>query len=247
MKAIAFLLAVVCFCPVQAEPSLPPVVAVTDDYPPYTYLSQGKPAGLAIEVVNAMFEEAHVLGTIEFMPWRRAYQRGLDEPNVLVFTMSRTPEREALFKWVAPVFSTHVRLYRLTQRTDVQAPSLDAAKRYTIGTVRGYASEKLLIDQGFQPGKQLEQTSSEATSALMFLNGRFDLLCSNDVVLADVLRRNGRTFAEVTPVLTLPPQFDEYMAFSRSTDDRVVEALRAALVRLKQSGRYTAITAKYTQ
>ncbi|WP_158228963.1 substrate-binding periplasmic protein [Chitinimonas sp. BJB300] len=222
-----------------------PIQAVTDSYPPFIYLDKNKPAGVAVEVLNALFKESGLFGQIEFLPWQRAYNMGLsDKSNVLVFTMSRTAERENLFKWIGPILNVRVRLYKLKSRNDISSMQLEDARNYRTGVVLGYASEKLLLDAGFEQGKQLDQAINEETNVKKFIAGRFDLICSNDFVLAEELNKAGRNFSEVEPVVTLDKSFDEYMGFSKATDDATVSAFQAAFERLKKSGRYDAILAK---
>ncbi|MGQ5524655.1 substrate-binding periplasmic protein [Chitinimonas sp. PSY-7] len=222
-----------------------PIQAVTDSYPPFIYLEKNQPAGIAVDVLNALFKESGLSGQIQFLPWQRAYSMGLsDKPNILVFTMSRTADRENLFKWIGPILNVRVRLYKLKNRNDISSMPLDEARNYRTGVVLGYASEKLLLDAGFEQGKQLDQAVNEETNVKKFVAGRFDLICSNDFVLAEELNKIGRSFSDVESVVTLDKPFDEYMGFSKATDDTTVLAFRAAFERLRKSGRYDAILAK---
>ncbi len=236
----------VMLCGVNPSLHAQTVRAVTDDYPPYIYRENGKPMGIAIEIAQALFTEANIEGTIEFFPWTRAYEMGVKIPNVLVFTMSRTPEREALFHWIGPVFSVTVGLYKLNTRTDIEVTTLEDARQHTIGTVMGYASEKELLKAGFEIGKQIDQVKNEQLNVAKFLAGRFDLICSTDLVLASNLRQAGHDFHEVEKVVTLEGQFDEYMGVNIESDDAIVEQLQTAFERMKQHGAYDRIISKYT-
>lgn len=237
----------VILCGVNPSLHAQTIRAVTDDYPPYIYRENGKPTGVAVEIVQTLFTEANIEGTIEFFPWARAYKMGLNVPNVLVFTMSRTPEREALFHWIGPVFTVTVGLYKLKTRTDIEVTTLEDAKQYTIGTVMGYASEKELLKAGFEFGKQIDQVKNEKLNVTKFLIERFDLICSTDLVLAYNLNQAGHDFREVEKVVTLEGQFNEYMGLNIESDDAIVEQLRVAFDRMKQNGTYDQIISKYTQ
>jgi polar amino acid transport system substrate-binding protein len=230
-----------------AQNQFPAVLAVTDDYPPFTYRVNGVPQGMGVDVVRALFDESGINGAIAFMPWERAYLTALTQKNVLLFTLSRTPERESLFQWIGPVFSVRVRLYKLKSRDDIRVNSLADAHQYKIGAVRGYASEKLLIDDGFVVNKGLEEAPDEEINIHKFLGKRFDLICSNDFVLADTLRSSGLSFSDVVPVLTLNKPFDEYMGFGMGTDKKTVAAFSRAFARIKASGRYDKIIAGYVR
>ena len=43
--------------------------------------------------------------TLEVFPWARGYKMALNEPNTALYSTTRTPERETLFKWVGPLAS----------------------------------------------------------------------------------------------------------------------------------------------
>ncbi len=223
------------------------ILAVTDDYPPFVYREDGKPAGVAIDIVHELFKETETEGTIRFYPWKRAYKMGIKKKNTLLFTMSRTPERESLFKWIGPVFTVKVGLYRLRKRSDIQVRTLEDAKRYNVGTVRGYASEKKLLNTGFEIGKNIDQVSDEIKNVKKFLFHRVDLICSTDLVLAYYLRKEGHRLGETEKVVTLSGQFDEYMGFNKETADSVVDSFNKAFDKLKQDGIYNKILAKYMQ
>jgi len=45
---------------------------------------------------------------IKSLPWKRAYRYLLEEPNVVLFTVTRTEERETLCNWVGPVASSQL-------------------------------------------------------------------------------------------------------------------------------------------
>lgn len=76
----------------------------TEDYPPYNYLKNGKVTGIAVETLNLVWEE---LGEspkkISLVPWARGYQKILNENDIVLFSTTRTPERENLFKWACPI------------------------------------------------------------------------------------------------------------------------------------------------
>ncbi len=240
---IACLATIVFASSVSAET----ILAVTDDYPPFVYREDGKPVGVAIDIVRELFKETETEGTIRFYPWKRAYAMGLKNRNTLVFTMSRTPERESLFKWIGPLFTVKVGLYRLRKRSDIHVRTLEDAKRYYVGTVRGYASEKKLLNAGFEIGKNIDRTSDEIKNVKKLLAHRFDLICSTDLVLAYYLRKEGHRLDETEKVVTLSGQFDEYMGFNKETDDSVVENFNKAFDRIKQNGVYDKIISKYIQ
>ena len=75
----------------------------TEEYPPLNYSRDGRPVGLAVDLVRELFERTGDHGRISVVPWARGYQAAQLEPNTALFVTMRTAERERLFKWVGPV------------------------------------------------------------------------------------------------------------------------------------------------
>ncbi len=219
-----------------AGTDLPEIEAVTDEYPPYIYSDGALAKGPVADITRVVFREAGVSGKMTFLPWKRAVSLSEEKSDILLLIVSRTPEREAHFKWVGPVVISWIRLYKFRHRKDIPA-ELTALHRYHIGTIRGYASEQRLVDMGFVRGRELDPASSDENNVRKFIAGRIDLIATNDQVLAYQLHRQGHDFSEVEAVVTLAPPFIEYMAFSLGTSDRTVAAVRAAYERLRQAGK----------
>ncbi len=71
----------------------------TEEYRPLSYSEKGKLTGMAVEVVEQLVEQTGQATHIELLPWARGYHLAQREANVGLFSMVRTPEREALFQW----------------------------------------------------------------------------------------------------------------------------------------------------
>ena len=77
----------------------------TEDSPPGNYSLNGKPAGMAVEIVREILNRLGEDVDIEIVPWARGYGIALSRPNVALFSTTRLPQREKLFKWVGPLYS----------------------------------------------------------------------------------------------------------------------------------------------
>ena len=85
----------------------------TEEYPPLNYSRDGRPVGLAVDLVRELFERTGDHGRISVVPWARGYQAAQLEPNTALFVTMRTAERERLFKWVGPVVVAVTSFYAL--------------------------------------------------------------------------------------------------------------------------------------
>jgi len=79
---------------------------LTEHYPPLNYKEEGKLYGVSVDVLDALFEKMNVQlsrDNISLTPWSEAYQQTLAVENRMLFSTARVPERELLFKCVAPL------------------------------------------------------------------------------------------------------------------------------------------------
>lgn len=209
-----------------------PLQVVTEDTA-YSYLENGKVAGPATEVVEATLQRAGLKHQAGLYPWARAYDMALREPDVLIYLIARTPERESLFRWVGEVMSIDYHFYKLRERVDVQIPELDAAKRYRIGVLREDVRQHHLQANGFS---KIVVAATNSENFRRLLNGQIDLipmperdmiaLCKEAKVKIDVIEK---VFSAHSPTRL-------YMAFSLPTDDETVLRTQAAFEHLQEEG-----------
>ncbi|WP_442892030.1 substrate-binding periplasmic protein [Denitromonas sp.] len=230
MRVVFALVLVFATAAVQAQA----IQAVTEDTA-YTYLEHGRVSGPATEHVRAALTRAGFSDVrIDLYPWARAYAMAESQPNVLIYLIARTPEREDRFKWAGELMRINYHLYKLTAREDVVVDSLDAARRYRVGVMRSDVRQQYLQRNGFA---HLVESSGNDANFQKLLAGRVDLVPLPRGDAARLCRKFGIDCATLTPVLALDAlTVDLYMAFSPSTDEAVVERLRRAYAALKAEG-----------
>jgi len=54
-------------------------------------------------ILNAILAEAQLEANVAFMPWARAFSIAESNPNTIILSMIRTPEREDNFYWIIKV------------------------------------------------------------------------------------------------------------------------------------------------
>ncbi|MCQ4289227.1 transporter substrate-binding domain-containing protein [Pseudomonas stutzeri] len=224
------------------------IIVVTEELPPYNMTVDGKLTGMATEVVQAVLDEVGEQAHIQSMPWARAYDIALNSENVLIYSIARTPQREALFKWVGVIAPTRWHLFSLPGK-QFHLKNLDDARRYQIATVKQDVGEEYLLDRGFVIGQNLQSSNKYEHNYKKLKAGRVDLWISNDLN-AHYLVRQASGNPDETAVAQL--ELDDLggadglcMAFSQSTSDEVVERFREALAKVRADGRYDAIAKKW--
>lgn len=226
-----------------------PLRIVTEELPPYNMTVNGQVTGLGTEVVQAVLKEAGIAAApIQAMPWARAYDIALNQENVLIYSITRTPQREKLFKWVGVIAPTHTFLFALNGRVP-PLHSLEEARRYQIATVNGDAGEQYLTARGFAIGRNLQSSTRYELNYEKLKGGRVDLWVSNELHAAHVVRQAGDdpavTVQRVLPLEDLSSEGGVDMAFSLKTPDELVERARRALDTLRRNGTYESLQKKW--
>ncbi|MGN4966050.1 substrate-binding periplasmic protein [Aeromonas dhakensis] len=218
---------------------------VTEDYAPYNYLEEAEVKGLGTEVVEAMLEEAGFEYNLDIYPWARAISLARSRPNVLIYSISRFPEREAQFQWIGAIAQINFHVFALAKRDDIKPFSqLSQARAWSIGTVRNDALEQYLISRNFS---NLQRNNNHEANLLKLLMGRIDLWPVSQETAYYYARQAGYGPSTLKIVHDIEDFTggDLYVAASLKTPPEVVKRLQEALATIKQNGIYDGIVKRY--
>lgn len=212
----------------------------TEASPPFNMMEGDKIVGRATDLVREMADRAKVAISIEMLPWARAYNMALKDIDTCVFTTTRTPEREALFKWVGPVGASEWVLYGNVDR-NIKLQTIEDARALTIGTYLGDARDEYFRSRGFK----VESASDDLSNPRKLLLNRIDLWAASVVRGALLISQNEWT-TKVVPVLAFH-KVDLYMACNLDVPAAVVDKLNAALHVMVRDGTAKTIEKKYAR
>ena len=170
-----------------------------------------------------------------------------DEANVLLYSVTRKPERETLFKWVGPIAQNRKYLFRLKARTDIQVSSLEDAKAYVVGAVRDSSMAEQLLGMGFASGKNLDLVSDKTLNTRRMYASRIDLIANTKLGMKQQMRSLGYEGNRVVIAIALPDSADYYLAFNTQTPDYIVEQFQTALETLKSNGEYDRLVSEFLE
>ena len=127
---------------------------ITEEFPPYNYTSgDGKTVGISTEIVREMLKSLGHPDNIEVMPWSDGYRLAQEEDNVILFSTTRSPAREKLFKWVGPLVPNNS-VFFARKASGISIKNLEDAKKVkALGVYKDDFGELLLKEKGkiFQP------------------------------------------------------------------------------------------------
>jgi len=225
--------------------SAAPLTILTEDFPPFNYTEGGRLRGISTDILRLMLEEAGMEAQaqpFQVLPWSRAYQDALSHPDTLLFSVTRTQEREDLFKWIGPIApNRNVLLARKDRRLDINDFQQTLSLR--VGAIRDDAGEQLLVAWGY-PLKLIDLTSDARSNMLKLESGRIDLFAYPETVFKWLAAQNRKNVDDYETVFVLHDGH-VYFAVNRNTPEDTVQKLQKALDALKQSGKVQEIIDSY--
>jgi polar amino acid transport system substrate-binding protein len=206
------------------------IKVVTEDTFPLQYLENGKVTGPATNLVEQVLLAAGVTYNIEVLPWARAYQLALTEPNILIYSLAKTTARLNAFKWVGKITALDYYLYGAVDSEINLQTSLEDLKQYEIGTVRDSAVYQYLQVNGFN---KLTTVVQGRQNFLLFEQNRIDLFPANKSSFQAICMQDAFNCHNLKPLYKLDiSSIELYIAFSQLTDDVLVEKIRAGYTKV---------------
>jgi polar amino acid transport system substrate-binding protein len=216
---------------------------VTEEFPPYNYQVGDDARGLSSEVVKAVMKQINRKALIEFYPWARAYKIAQTEKNILIYSVARIAEREALFHWVGSIAPYKTSLYKLKSNESIQVNSIDQAKKYAIGVSPDDVTALYLQRHQFP---LLKTAAKDLLNIRLLANNRIDLIASDEASFTQRIQDEGLSPSLFERVFRLEALSDQlYMAFSSGSDVNLVAEFKGGLETIKLNGTYDLILQKY--
>ncbi|WP_434340811.1 substrate-binding periplasmic protein [Motilimonas cestriensis] len=229
MRLAKWLIFLLIYCYTNAALSSendPKIQVFASIFPPFSYLDQGEVRGVSVDLVRQVLTAAEMDYDVVIFPWARAYERSQITPNALLINVARTPEREALFKWVGEIVKFDVKILALKGTNNPKPNTLSDLSNGKIGGLRQDVKTAYLQQQGLT----VQVINSEESGIRQLLAGRIDYLA------ADInsfqyrltkLQLDPNDFEAVIDLKEISKPL--YIAFQKNTPDAVVERLRVAL------------------
>ncbi|HJO92552.1 MAG TPA: transporter substrate-binding domain-containing protein [Victivallales bacterium] len=203
---------------------------LSESYPPLVFLKDGKIEGMFAEVVDSIAKTLKINTDIIIQPWDKSYETALTTPNIVIFPIVKTSIREKRFYWIEPpLIDFTVYFYERSGR-DLIINSLNEAKKYKIGTNRGFYSDEIMRREGFKNLVTYE-TPKDNIKALM--NGEVDLVVFTDFRAEILIKKSGYSLSDILPVYEAG-KGGLYIAISKGTDKRVTAEWEKAFKYLRQ-------------
>ncbi|WP_435275572.1 substrate-binding periplasmic protein [Psychrobium sp. nBUS_13] len=226
---------VILFCFYCGSLLAKPITVVTEYLPPFQIKKEdGSLSGYSTAVVNRLFELTDLRSTVYVLPWARAFLMAKKEPNVLIYSMFRTKERESQFQWVGNLQTQHFYLWGLKKNFSQPLVSLEEAKAYRISTSKGYSADYFLKANGFT---NVSLTSRYTQNVGMLFKERVDIISGPALLLKYMVADLGYDATKLQRLHEVKElNKDMSIAFSKDTDPKLVRRFKIAFNYLEKTG-----------
>ncbi|POZ62413.1 substrate-binding periplasmic protein [Chromobacterium alticapitis] len=231
------LLCLACLSFLASARAAEPLAVYTDEWPPISFEEDGEVKGMAVELVQQIQRRLHAEQPVRLLPWARAYNFLLTRPNVLLFVLGRTPEREKLMTMVGPVATSAINLYC---RKGEALALRRLGDKLQLQPLTAFRSSIFLAAAKRHGFLNIVESADPEQSALMLQASRVAMWSEGDSVVGSVMRKAGLP-ADAVELLQPLEKIDLYLAFSRGTDREAVQAWEQALREMKRDGSFRKI------
>ena len=163
----------------------------------------------------------------------------------MIYSMKRKEKRENLFKWVGKIVNHETHFLALKSSPIQPTNNLEEIKKYEIGAVIGGATAKSIEADGFP---EVETVPNQRQNWYKLNKGRIDLWCTNFLSARHTIESTGDDPNKIKIIHLYEKRSQKalYMAFSKQTNDSIVEKFRKGYKRIKDKGIYGKILKKYS-
>ncbi len=210
---------------------------ITEEFPPYNFKGEdGKPSGINTDVLAEMFKRmgsANNYDTIKLQPWVRGYRTTQEAGSMnVLYSTTRTEERENLFKWVGPLSDSINEILSTAEiAATMKVNSSEDLKAYKFAAIKDDIGEQLLKKYGVPAGNISLSTNFYAMIKKLD-SGKVQGISYNGIVARWLMKKDGQDPSKLTPVFS-EKLGQHYFAFNKDIDDSIVEAHQKALDEVK--------------
>jgi polar amino acid transport system substrate-binding protein len=206
---------------------------LTEEWAPFNYQEGGVPAGISVEILEAVFHNMGVNRTradVRIVPLSEGFRQAQGNTGTVLFSIVRTPEREPLYKWAGPFTKAGFVVFAPVSR-NITITSPEDLNRYRIGVVKDSIENTLLTGQGVNKSN-LVPGLVPGDLIKMLEGGQVDLWATGDITGQYEMKVAGADPDACEIVYTLSEN-DFYYIFSKDVPDELVRAFSQALVTVR--------------
>jgi len=208
---------------------------VTENWPPF--IVKGKEvSGVITKNIREILSYTDIKYSIKIYPWARSLYLAKTKPNILIYSIYRTEQREDKFNWICPIYkSTPVQAYKLASNT-IDINSLESLRQGVVGVIREDHSYSYFIREGFLEEVNLDLSSNEEINLRKLVTGRVDVVIQAKESLNYRLDSLGVKDVDIVSGLAIvhDKNVERCMALSLGTNTDIIKKIRKGFEQWKK-------------
>ena len=217
------------------------VKVVGNESMPFCGMVDGKPAGMAVEILNAATKEGGPSFSFDFSaPWARSQVQIHEQTNLAIIPFTRTPEREAQHKWIAELYPYKGHLVTVGRPTPLK--TIEEAKDLEVGMLNGSALQAVVAKLGFS---KVQTVANDEVNARKISAGHLGAWVVSQYVDKYLYTKIGQDPAQLQYGPDLGDEYHIYIAADLAFPDADAKSIADAVERVRASGELDKILQKY--
>lgn len=187
----------------------------TEEYKPFNYNENGQSKGMAIDILSRITDgKANAI----FVPWARAFSKATKEKNTVVFSTSRTKDREDKFKWACPIYTDNLVLFTMKSGKYGKNLTVNEVKNLEIGVVSKSVGEDQALKVFNIKQNKLKKVSDYKLNIRKVMKGKIDGFIMSSLSLSSLAKKMNIDTSKFNEAYTLSEN-DLCFAFNKTTDE----------------------------
>jgi len=229
MKLLLFLSSIILLV-ASSHAYLAKLNVVTESYPPFITIDKNEISGLVTQEVKDILNISDLQYTLNAYPWARSYQMATNQPNTLIYSIIKSPERTPNFHWFCPIYQSSAAFAFKLAGNPIDISSIPSLKRSLVGTARNGINHALLQKHGFELGKNLDVSATEDVNLKKLVNGRVDAIVQSTETINYRLKKLGYQDISIIKGVAINKYqvLNHCMALSLNSDPIIVSKITRA-------------------
>ena len=238
---LAYLLAFAVLAMAASVAQASEIKVLGNESMPFCGMVDGKPAGMAVEILSAATREGAPGFSYDFSaPWSRSQAQVHEQTTLAIIPFTRTPEREKQYRWIAELFPYQSRLVTVGRASPLT--SIEEAKDLEVGVLNGSSAIPVLTQLGFT---RLQTVANDDLNVRKFAAGRLGAWAVSQYVDAYLYAKAGKDPSQLQYGPGLGSEFHIYIAADPAFADVDAQSISDAVARIRASGELDRILQKY--
>jgi polar amino acid transport system substrate-binding protein len=218
----------------------PVAIAIDENYPPYMFAEDGKPAGLYTDLISGAFERMDMPLTIEAMAWTAALQR-IDGAEIGLGGLYKNDARLEKYDYSDAILEEKLMVF-VRSGDEFAFDSLDDLRGRVVGVISGWSYGQAIDEARASGLLTTEEATSDGENLMKLLAGEIDAAIVDALAARTIIAGHdelkGTVIALPKPVATNMA----YLAFNKDAHRQsLLEDFDATLSGMRADGSFETI------